>query len=69
MANWVKCAHVAEDVFGCFVDWDERFFICPECDEPIYECDWVEADFNPEGGPYVGRLVCPVCEADLWEEE
>ena len=69
MANWVKCAHAAEDVFGCFVDWDERFFTCPECGEPIYECDWVEADFNPEGGSYVGRLVCPVCEAELWEEE
>lgn len=56
--NWAAAAKHCEKVFGTFVDWEERFFICPECDDPIYECDWGEDhDWS----------MCPVCETS-WEE-
>ena len=51
MKNWKNIAHYLEDEYGIFVDWDEEFFICPECGEPIYECDWQ--------GDELG--ACPVC--------
>ena len=54
--NWQDVAEMCEVVFGVYVDWDERFFICPECDEPIYECDWENHDWN----------MCPICET-LWD--
>ena len=40
---------------GCFVDYEEGFFICPECGEPIYACDWQGHDFS----------TCPVCEFEM----
>ena len=49
--NWKKVAKLVEDVYGVYVDYKEGFFICPECDEPIYSEDWEDIDF-----------VCPVCE-------
>lgn len=55
--NWEKAAKFCEETFGTFIDWEERFFICPECDEPIYECDF------PDHGWY----FCPVCEI-YWED-
>lgn len=48
--TWENVAKMCEDVYGIYVNWEERFFICPECDEPIYECDF--DSFN----------ICPVCE-------
>lgn len=49
---WEKMAKYCEEEYGVFVDWEERFFICPECGEPIYECDWEEDELR----------ACPVCE-------
>ena len=49
--NWKKVAKLVEDVYGVYVDYEEGFFICPECDEPIYSEDWEDIDF-----------ICPVCE-------
>lgn len=58
--SWAMVADTLEQDFGVFVDWDERFFICPECGEPIYEEDWESASgvFSP---------ICPVCEYELLE--
>ena len=55
--NWEKTAKMCQDTFGIHIDWEERFFICPECDEPIYECDWEDHNWDE----------CPVC-GTLWEE-
>ncbi len=55
---WEKFAKFVSETYGAFVDWDERFFICPECEEPIYECDWEEEDFSS----------CPVCGI-IWEND
>ena len=38
--TWKHAAFVAAVVYGCFVDYEESFFICPKCGEPIYACDW-----------------------------
>ena len=54
--TWEKCARFCEKAYGIFVDWDEEFFICPECDEPIYKCDWED---------YGCWTVCPICEFDF----
>lgn len=51
---WEINARYVEDVYGSFVDWQERFYICPECGEPIYECDWTPAELED--------LICPICE-------
>lgn len=34
--NWEQAAKFCEEIFGAYVDWDEEFFNCPECNEPIY---------------------------------
>ena len=52
MMNWDQAADVCEKVYGVYVNWEERYFICPECDEPIYEDDWSNSDMD----------MCPICE-------
>ena len=52
MSYWECIARYCQDEYGIFVDWEERFFICPECGEPIYECDWEDEELR----------ACPVCE-------
>lgn len=54
MWRWEAKAKIAEEVYGSFVDWDERFYICPECGEPVYECDWTGAEFID--------ILCPICD-------
>ena len=56
--NWKHAAKYCEEEFGAYVDWEERFFECPECGDPIYECDWED---HPNWG------MCPVCE-NAWED-
>jgi len=51
--NWEAYAFEAESEFGTQVDWEERFYVCPECGEPVYECDYP----NPE-------TLCPICGFD-----
>ena len=57
--TWEDAAKYCEDVFGAYVDWDERFFHCVECDDVIYECDWPNHDWS----------MCPVCENQGMEVE
>ena len=58
--TWQAMANYCETTYGIYVGWDERFFICPECDEPIYECDWET---------YHDWPLCPVCEFDYVKGE
>ena len=55
--TWEEAAHYCEDTFGVYVDWEERFFHCCECDDVIYECDWEDHDWS----------MCPICEF-VWED-
>lgn len=49
---WEANAKYVEETFTVYVDWEERFYECPECGELIYECDWT-ADELIE--------LCPIC--------
>jgi RNA polymerase subunit RPABC4/transcription elongation factor Spt4 len=60
---WEANAKYVEEVFGAYVDWEEEFYICPECGEPIYKQDWDIVDLVNE--------ICPVCgfKEEMEEEE
>lgn len=62
--KWNELAVLCQADYGSYIDWDERFFICPYCGEPIYEEDWELSDY--EWG--FGHFVCPICEGLLYEE-
>lgn len=55
---WEKLAKYCQEVYGVPVEWEERFFICPECGEPIYEDDWSWGDLEE---------CCPICEFAWFE--
>ena len=58
MFGWHAAAIYCEETYGVHVNLKEGFFICPECGEPIYECDWKD---------YGWWDTCPICEF-CWEE-
>ena len=57
--TWEDAARFCKKTFGVYVDWEERFFICPECDEPVYFIDWKNHNWE----------CCPVCECIFEETE
>ena len=50
--SWERVARHCEEEYGTHIGWEDRFFICPECGEPIHECDWEDEELR----------ICPVCE-------
>lgn len=54
MTGWEQNARALNTLFGVWVDWEERFYICPFCGEPVYECDW--------GDDELRDYWCPICE-------
>ena len=58
MNTWEENAKYVEQIFGTSVDWIERFYECPCCGEPVYECDWSEGTLK--------KWLCPICE---WIDE
>lgn len=50
---WYLNAKYLDEMCDVQVDWDEEFYICPECGEPVYADDWDE-EFKD--------FLCPVCE-------
>ena len=55
--------------FGAYYDREEGFVICPECDEPLYECDWEPSDYRRMALDGHLLWVCPVCEEILSVED
>ena len=55
--TWEDAAKFCEETFGSYVDWEDEYFLCPECAEPIYSGDWEDINWS----------MCPVCETG-WEE-
>ena len=58
MSIWEIAARAAED--SSEVDFDEGYFICPHCGEPIYDTDWTEADMMEDD-----CIICPICQEIL----
>lgn len=56
--KWNEVAKVVENDFGTQVDWEERFFVCPECGEPLYTEDWPEYNWD----------TCPICGFEFFSE-
>ena len=56
-----KFAIRLEDVYGVQFDREEGFVVCPECEEPLYDCDWDKSDFINEDC----NFVCPICGEPL----
>lgn len=54
LTQWEKNAKDVEILYGSFVDWEERFYNCPWCGEPVYECDWTAEELD--------KTLCPICE-------
>lgn len=59
--RWEETALYFESNYNSYVNWEERFFICPKCGELVYEKeDW--GWINPEE-------LCPICGFSLEDEE
>lgn len=58
---WELNANTAKEVYDCHVDYEERFYICPYCGEPVYEADWSEESLE--------EFMCPICEDEDAEDE
>lgn len=58
MFNWYGAATLCEELYGVFADYDEEYFICPNCGEPIYKSDWWRRE---------NWANCPICELS-WED-
>lgn len=56
--SWTYVATFLERDYGAYVDWEEEYYICPECGEPIYKCDYPHMEL---------RMMCPVCESMIEE--
>lgn len=51
---WEINAKAIEKTYGNYVNWEERFYICPECGELVLEEDWSEEELI--------MFMCPICE-------
>ena len=63
--DWEALANYCQETYGIYVDWDERFFMCPNCEEPIYEYDW----FHPDMFKHEYLIECPICEYEYYDED
>lgn len=63
MINWFEASKIVGEEYGTQVDYEEEFFICPECGEPIYKEDTMEFETGIEDGNTF--FICPVCEEHL----
>jgi len=56
------------ETFGVQYDEDEGFVICPECGEPLYECDWPMNEIGSLVDKYM-VYACPICGEVLTIEQ
>ena len=57
--TWNKIAHYVDETYNAYIDWEEEFFECPVCGEPLYSIDWEPSELLTD----VGNFVCPICES------
>lgn len=60
MTIWEFTARQCAELYGSFIDWDERFYVCPECFNRIYEDQY---DRNCDYSMGKGGPCCPNCGA------
>ena len=53
MKRWKEAAKYCEEKYKVTADYGEKFFMCPECGEPIYASDYPSKKDWDE---------CPVCD-------
>ena len=53
MTVWESNAIFVQDEFDAEVDYEECFYICPLCGEPVYESDWTNEELL--------KYLCPIC--------
>lgn len=62
--TWREFANMITDEYDTIAyinsDEDDNYVQCPECGDPIYECDYPEIEADKSGNP-----ICPVCECVL----
>ena len=58
MYNWLQMAHLIEVNYDSLIDWNDRFFYCPKCHEPVYEDEWESEDDFLDG---YNNFICPIC--------
>ena len=58
MYNWLQIAHLIEVNYDSLIDWNDRFFYCPKCHEPVYEDEWESEDDFLDGS---NNFICPIC--------
>ena len=55
MSYWEIAARLAEEQ-GSEWNHEEGYFVCPHCQEPIFEGDWTDAEMFEDKS-----VICPVC--------
>ena len=58
MRAWYGMARKCSEDYGSHVDYEEDFFICPECGEPMLVEDWPKHNWD----------ICPICGFEFFSE-
>ena len=66
---WDYLADEVELVYGNYVDRNEEFFVCPECEELIYKCDWRDKNYYIKNDYGRFQLCCPRCKSILVDKD
>ena len=55
MSYWELAAGLAEEQ-GSECNYEEGYFICPHCNEPVFEGDWTDDQMFKDNS-----VMCPIC--------
>ena len=58
MKAWYDMARKCEEDYGSQVDYEEGFFVCPECGESLLVEDWPKHNWD----------ICPICGFEFFSE-
>lgn len=55
MSYWEIAASLAEEQ-GSECNYEEGYFVCPHCNEPVFEGDWTDDQMFKDNS-----VMCPIC--------
>lgn len=58
--SWERVATFIEKEFDTYINWEEEFFVCPECGDPVFKADYPMIEVG---------MLCPICEFAPDEEQ